>query len=84
MTKGYGGISGREVRQMMRRGRAVMEGIREEREFRRSIGCQMENRWAVRGEEMNRWDRDVTWCLIAVCVVFAVSMVAMCWPALIG
>ena len=84
MTQKYGGISRSEVRAMMKDGRAVMAGIREEREFRRQLGAQMENRWGVHNQDMDRWDSDVNWCLIAVCVVFAVAMVAMCWPALIG
>lgn len=83
MTNKYGGCTRREVREMMSRGTAVMAGIREERAYRRRIGAQMENRW-MQTPDMDRWDRDVNWCMVAVCVLFAAAMVLMCWPALVG
>jgi len=81
MTQGYGGISGREVRVMMRRGNAVMAGIREERKYRRQIGAQESNRW-MQGPDMDRWDRRVNWALLGVCAAFLAGMLALCWPAL--
>lgn len=83
MTQKYGGISGREVREMMQRGNAVMAGIREERSYRRRIGAEEMSRW-MRTPDMDRWDRQVNWAMVAVCVLFAAAMVLMCWPALVG